>query len=377
MAICEVVKYEGDSGTLIFKFPEEDFNTFSQLIVHESQEAVLFKDGRMCDVFGPGRYTLHTGNIPLLNKLVNLSTGGVSPFHCEVYFINRSLALDYNWGTSSQALVMDQTYQLLLHIGASGVIGIRIRDPRQLLLKIVGTDSALTASQCLRYFRENVSMQVKQYIAEVMKEPGMNFIALDQHLMEFSAAVKDRLTQDFADVGIEIYNFLVSAVKIPPEEYDVITAGQRQMQQEQYDLRTAQFSKQRRMIEAEGEAAYRQIQGYDWRAEQQAKAMQSFAANPGAAANPASIIAQAPTALMFGSLLANDLGAAVKGNCAADDAPKAEGAFCAQCGAALMPGAKFCTGCGAPVVQTPGVCPSCGAALSPGMKFCPQCGAKL
>ena len=54
MAICEIIKYEGDSKTLVYKFPEEDFNTFSQLIVHESQEAILFKDGQMCDTFGPG-----------------------------------------------------------------------------------------------------------------------------------------------------------------------------------------------------------------------------------------------------------------------------------------------------------------------------------
>ena len=122
MALCEIIKYEGDSNTLVYKFPEEDFNTFSQLIVHESQEAILFKDGQMCDTFGPGKYTMHTGNIPILNKLVNLPTGGESPFHCEIYFLNKALALDYNWGTSSQALVMDQTFQLLLHVGASALL---------------------------------------------------------------------------------------------------------------------------------------------------------------------------------------------------------------------------------------------------------------
>ena len=375
MAICEVVKYEGDNGTLVFKFPEEDFCTLSQLIVHESQEAFLFKDGRMCDVFGPGKYTLHTGNIPLLNKLVNLPTGGVSPFHCEVYFINRSLALDYNWGTSSQALVMDQTYQLLLHIGASGVIGIRICDPRQLLLKIVGTESSLTADQCLRYFRENVSMQVKQYIARVMKNPGINFIVLDQHLTEFSAAVKELLARDFSDVGIEIYNFLISTVKIPPEEYSVITAGQRQMQQEQYDLHSSEFGKQRRMIEAEGEAAYRAIQGYDWQTEQQFKTMQAFAANPGTASNPASVMAQAPSALLFGSLLADNLRAAANSHTVS--AAKPDKQFCSQCGAELVAGAKFCATCGAPVSQVSSTCSVCGGALANGMKFCPHCGTKL
>ena len=85
MAIQEVIKYEGDNDILIYKHPAEDFNTLSQLIVHESQEAVFFSDGQALDSFKAGRYTLETKNIPLISKLRNLVTGGVSPFHTEVY----------------------------------------------------------------------------------------------------------------------------------------------------------------------------------------------------------------------------------------------------------------------------------------------------
>lgn len=88
MAIQEVIKYEGDNSTLIYKHPAEDFNTLSQLIVHESQEAVFFSDGQALDSFKAGRYTLETKNIPLISKIRNLVSGGVSPFHVEVYFIN-------------------------------------------------------------------------------------------------------------------------------------------------------------------------------------------------------------------------------------------------------------------------------------------------
>ena len=34
-AIASVIKYEGDNSTFIWKHPCEDFNTSSQLIVHE------------------------------------------------------------------------------------------------------------------------------------------------------------------------------------------------------------------------------------------------------------------------------------------------------------------------------------------------------
>ena len=110
MAIQEVIKYEGENSVLIYKHPAEDFNTMSQLIVHESQEAVFFSDGQALDSFRAGRYTLETKNIPLISKLRNLVSGGVSPFHTEVYFINLATMMDIPWGTPSQVTVRDPNY---------------------------------------------------------------------------------------------------------------------------------------------------------------------------------------------------------------------------------------------------------------------------
>ena len=67
--IADIIKYEGDNSTFIWKHPCEDFNTTTQLIVHESQEAIFFMNGQALDLFGPGRHTLETQNIPLLKKL--------------------------------------------------------------------------------------------------------------------------------------------------------------------------------------------------------------------------------------------------------------------------------------------------------------------
>ena len=91
MALFEIIKKEKDDENIVWKYPKTDFNTSSQLIVHESQEAILYKDGKALDLFGSGRYTLETNNIPLLRNLINLPTGGKSPFHCEVYFIDKSI----------------------------------------------------------------------------------------------------------------------------------------------------------------------------------------------------------------------------------------------------------------------------------------------
>ena len=87
MAIAEIIKYEGDNSTFIWKHPCEDFNTTSQLIVHESQEAIFFMNGQALDLFGPGRHTLETENIPLLRKFTNIPTGGKSPFATHEFFM--------------------------------------------------------------------------------------------------------------------------------------------------------------------------------------------------------------------------------------------------------------------------------------------------
>ncbi len=77
--IAKIIKFEGPADVLAWKHPAEDFNTSSQLIVHESQEAVLFKNGQAMDVFGPGRHTLDTDNIPLLRRMISIPTGGKNP----------------------------------------------------------------------------------------------------------------------------------------------------------------------------------------------------------------------------------------------------------------------------------------------------------
>ena len=102
MAIAQVLKYEGDNSTFIWKHPCEDFNNLTQLIVHESQEAIFFMNGQALDLFGAGRYTLETQNIPKISKLFHRVMDDENPFHCEVYFINKTEQMNIKLGTDSK-----------------------------------------------------------------------------------------------------------------------------------------------------------------------------------------------------------------------------------------------------------------------------------
>lgn len=88
MAVIDVIKDEGNNDTFVYKHECEDFNTGSQLIVHESQESIFFRDGKEMDRFGAGKYTLNTESLPLMKKFFNAIAGGPLQFHAEVYFVN-------------------------------------------------------------------------------------------------------------------------------------------------------------------------------------------------------------------------------------------------------------------------------------------------
>ncbi len=184
--ISEIIKYEGDNGTFIWKHPCEDFNSMTQLIVHESQEAIFFMNGQALDLFGPGRYTLETQNIPLIGKVLNRATGDKTPFHCEVYFINKTEQMSIKWGTDSKVQYIEPTYGFPISIGASGEMSLRVEDSRKLLVRLVGTERDLSQQKLVGFFRAFLMTRVKTYIAQVMKTNAINIFEIDENLTMFS-----------------------------------------------------------------------------------------------------------------------------------------------------------------------------------------------
>lgn len=384
--IAEVIKYEGDNATFVWKHPSEDFNSLSQLIVHETQEALFMMNGQALDLFGPGRHTLETENIPLIGKLFNRVAGDTSPFHCEVYFINKTEQMSLKWGTDSQVQFMEPTYRFPIEIGACGEMSLRAEDSRKLCLKLVGTESILSQAQLTKYFRAFLMTRIKSYLARTIREQSLSIFEMDEHLNELSDALHKLLVPDFAEYGVALERFFVTTVMRPEEDEtykrfktlhfrqyaDVAEARLSQ----QVDIIKQQTEAQKLIIESQALAQKRMQEGYTYAQER------SFDVAGAAAANESigqytnlgvGLATVAGVGSSVGGMLQNALAGAGQ---AAVPVSQPDVTACSQCGHPVPKGFKFCPECGAKIPQAPTVCPKCGSNVT-GFKFCPECGEQL
>ena len=270
--IPSVIRYEGDNSTFVWKHPNTDFVTGSQLIVHESQEAIFFRNGEALDSFGPGRYTLETGVLPRMDQLYRLPVNG-QPFHAEVYFINLVTQMGIKWGTPSKVGLFDPATGLHVELGASGSFNLQVTDPRRLLIRLVGTTGGLsqsdlfqsgTASATLQaggvtlsatasvnagYFRTMIATKVKSNLAKTIKANRISVLELDEHVDSISLALKDAINPELAEYGLTMPEFYVANIVTPDDDPNF-----RRMKQQHADLYLK--TREEEIKKAEAEAAF-------------------------------------------------------------------------------------------------------------------------
>lgn len=289
--IFKIVKYEGNNSTFIWKSDVEDFNTGTQLIVHESQEAIFFMNGQALDLFGPGRHTLETQNIPLIRKFLSKPTNDQTPFHCQVYFINKAEQMSIKWGTDSQVQYMEPTYKFPLKIGASGEMSLRVEDSRKLLVKLLGTEKSLDKAGLTQMFRVFLMARVKPYLAQTMQSSEFGIFEVDSHMGELSTDLHNQLIPDFADYGLSLERFFVTTIVKPDgdkayesfkdihiRQYaDVANAQLRQ----KVGIIDQQTSAQKMVMESAAMAQKRAQEGYTYQSERAYDVAEKVAQNEG------------------------------------------------------------------------------------------------
>ena len=389
MVFAKVIKYEGDNRTFVWKHPAENFITGSQLIVHETQEAVFFQNGRILDTFPPGRYTLETENLPVITAVMRLPTGGRNPFHCELYFINQTEQMAIPWGTDSKIQYMDSVYNFPVQIGCCGEMSLKIENSERLLIKLVGTEKRFSQEDIVTYFRALIMKYVKSILPQMIRDNGLSVFELDQHLSEFSDGIYGVLAGELQDYGIDLRQFSIMTIQMPDDDMNYIRFRQlyyRQVTevaeaelQQRLDIIAQETKARRAVIEAEAMARKRALEGYSYQEEQSFGVAREIAGNE-AVGQMSNIGVGVGMMTGIGGSIGNAVSSAARGAIdnigAAVARPGLPARFCQSCGHPVSGNHFFCENCGEKIPDENNTCANCGSPLSPAARFCPVCGTR-
>lgn len=316
--MIDVLKWDAAPRVFAYRYPDCQLSYKTQLIVSESQEAILVKEGLFYGPILPGRHALETKNLPFLTKMVSaLATNRKTPYTAEVWFIQKSVPLDLKWGTSDPVLVEDPKYHIALPIRAFGQYGIKVSDSCRFLARLMGRLPAFTEKTLSGYFKGVVVTRVKDVIASVMTDENCSLLQIGTKLNAISSTLEKRISEDLADYGVELRLFMVNSISTDDADSSVI-----------------------QLKKALAKKAEMDIIGYSYTQERSFDALQAAAGNEGNAGTMMGAGMGLGMGVGVGSPMGNAMAAIAK------NINPTGAKHCISCGAELPPEAKFCPGCG-------------------------------
>lgn len=359
LVFLEVIEWFDETGQeIVHRIPEEgsgEIKLGAQLIVRSTQSAVFFYHGKAYDVFPPGRHTLKTANLPILNKVLSIPWGMTSPLRAEVYFINMKNFPDLKWGTRDPVAFKDRELGLV-RLRAFGVYEIRVVQPVLLINTLVGTQGIYSTDEIENYISKIIVSRFNDYMGEYID----TILDLPGKYEEIANGVKKKVAEDLNQYGILLSNFFINSITPPPEVQKAID------DKSKLNL----FQNLEELIKLKAAMALEKA------SEKGGEGLQ----------------------MGLGLVLPGILKEGLQQGGAFDTCPECESRIpkdarfcpycghqvvifdkCRTCGKNLPPNAKFCPRCGKPSEKGPTikVCGKCGAKNLAESVFCNQCGERL
>ncbi len=271
----DVIKSNGnDQGNmpadaLIWRHPAEDFNTNSSLVVMPGECAIFVNNGNIEQVFEPNTYKLSTQNYPFISRLRNALSGGISAFHCVVYFVRTNSTMEMKWGTDSPIQIRDKMLGLSTKIGARGAYQVRVNDAAMLLRNLLGaTAGSISAEDIKKYIKSTFLSKIKSNISASIQKMDTEIMGIDAHMDEISQDLMPIIQEAVRGYGLFCVSFSVTAIDILDDEY-----------RRQYDEAIA--ARNAKMLNAQADRYTMDTLGNQWAAQQSFDVMNKMAENQG------------------------------------------------------------------------------------------------
>lgn len=376
MAIIDLVRWapQGNQTIYAFRFPETNLSTFTQLIVQESQEAILFSKGQIIGKFGPGKHTLNTENLPVLRTLYGLPFGNKNPFTAEVWFVNKLQPYNIDWSIDRMD-IHDADYNTGIPLVTTGKYGLRIMDAERFLIKIVGPKNSFDQVDLTDQFYGEFSTKTKSTILQFMIKNRIGLKQISAHLDNISEHLKLIMLPFWENLGFELTKFYVANIEVDSST-DV----------------------GKRVLDAISRQSAQSIGGYTW---QQEKAFDvaKDAVEGLSNSNSGIMGAVIATGMMGGWGGAGGVmqpqynqpsfggtNQPQQGDIATPE-NKVKDVYCSNCAKKFPSSHRFCPHCGDPYNPCPNCgtdndktarrCVSCGVQLQNEIGLCPHCNAQL
>jgi membrane protease subunit (stomatin/prohibitin family) len=364
----EVIEWFDETGReLVHRIPEEgsgEIKWGAQLTVRESQAGVLFYKGKAGDAFSPGRHTLKTGNIPVLNKIMAIPWALTSPLRAEVYLVNMKVFTNLKWGTRDPVAFKDSELGLI-RLRAHGVFNIQVIQPVLFINTLVGTMGIFTTQEIEEYLKRVIVSRLNDYLGEHLD----SLFNLPGRYDQFAEDLKRRLETDFSHFGLGLRDLYITSITPPPDVQQAIDDRSRLGVIPDLD----------RLVKMKA-----------------AMAMEKASTSAGDAGSGLGMGLGFMMPAMFADAFrprSGSGGAPEQVNCPDCNQPVSKDARfcpkcghqqlvfdrCTNCGKNLPPNARFCPKCGRPADEKPlpRQCPQCKTENLPDSAFCNQCGERL
>jgi membrane protease subunit (stomatin/prohibitin family) len=205
---------EDDDGTLAWRYPmaDREIQNGAVLTVRESQMALFVNEGKVADLFGPGRYILKTSTLPILTNLQNWDKLFQSPFKSDVYFFSTRQQVDQRWGTTQPVTIRDKDFGAV-RLRAFGNYSYRVVDPKVFHTEISGTRERYSVAELDGQLRA----LMLQHISDAVASSGVAFLDLAANQVEFAAALRTATAPAFSALGLGLEGVTMQNVSLPEE----------------------------------------------------------------------------------------------------------------------------------------------------------------